>query len=164
MICADFERVFEIGSVFRAENSFTHRHMTEFIGLDLEMTFKEDYHEVLDFIAELFVHIFDGLQTSYRTELDVIRRQYPFEDLKYHRGDKKTLRLTFAEGIKLLREEGGVQVGDYEDLSTANEKLLGKLVKQKHGVDFYILDKFPLEVRPFYTMPDPSNPVCDCRV
>ena len=45
-----------------------------------------------------------------------------------------------------------------EDLSTPNEKLLGRLVKAKYDTDFYILDKFPLAVRPFYTMPDPENP------
>jgi tRNA synthetases class II (D, K and N) len=45
-ICADFERVFEIGPVFRAENSLTHRHMCEFTGLDFEMEIKEHYHEV----------------------------------------------------------------------------------------------------------------------
>ena len=43
--------------------------------------------------------------------------------------------------------------------STPNEKLLGKLVKQKYDTDFFILDKYPLCVRPFYTMPDPFNPV-----
>jgi len=46
-ICCDLKKVFEIGPVFRAENSFTHRHLCEFTGMDLEMTFKEHYHEVL---------------------------------------------------------------------------------------------------------------------
>ncbi len=56
MICADFERVFEIGPVFRAENSMTHRHMTEFTGLDLEMAFDEHYHEVISlFCRDNFV-------------------------------------------------------------------------------------------------------------
>ena len=45
-ICADMGRVFEIAPVFRAEDSNTHRHLTEFVGLDLEMEFKEHYHEV----------------------------------------------------------------------------------------------------------------------
>src|SRR5690348_10272839 len=45
-VCSDFERVFEIGPVFRAEKAFTHRHLTEFIGLDIEMAFYEHYHEV----------------------------------------------------------------------------------------------------------------------
>lgn len=43
------------------------------------------------------------------------------------------------------------------DLSTANEKFLGKLIREKYKTDFYILDKFPLAVRPFYTMPDPND-------
>ena len=45
------------------------------------------------------------------------------------------------------------------DYSTPNEKLLGRLVRAKYDTDFYILDKYPLAVRPFYTMPDPTNPV-----
>ena len=44
-------------------------------------------------------------------------------------------------------------------VSTETERILGKLVKQKYKTDFYMLDKFPLAVRPFYTMPDPENPV-----
>jgi aspartyl/asparaginyl-tRNA synthetase len=47
---------------------------------------------------------------------------------------------------------------DYEDLSTENEKALGNIVKQKYDTDFFFMDKFPLIVRPFYTMPDPENP------
>jgi aspartyl/asparaginyl-tRNA synthetase len=50
-ISADFERVYEVGPVFRAENSNTHRHLTEFTGLDLEMSFERDYHEVLDLVS-----------------------------------------------------------------------------------------------------------------
>merc|ERR1712034_297689 len=60
-------------------------------------------------------------------------------------------------GVKMLRE-AGIEMGDEEDLSTPNEKLLGKLVKAKYDTDFYILDKYPLAVRPFYTMPDPNDP------
>lgn len=48
-------------------------------------------------------------------------------------------------------------MNDDEDLTTANEKFLGKLVKEKYGTDFFILDKYPLAVRPFYTMPDPNS-------
>ena len=46
--------------------------------------------------------------------------------------------------------------------STPNEKFLGKLVKAKYGTDFYILDKYPLAIRPFYTMPDPASKVIFC--
>ncbi|KAI8376517.1 uncharacterized protein BYT42DRAFT_499007 [Radiomyces spectabilis] len=153
-IAADFGRVFEIGPVFRAEDSNTHRHMTEFVGLDMEMAFEEHYHEVLDVLDELFVYIFTNLKERYTREIETVKKQYPFEDFEFL---PKTLRLKYAEGIQMLRD-AGVEIGDYEDLSTANEKFLGKLVKEKYHTDFYILDKFPLEVRPFYTMPDPENP------
>ena len=56
-------------------------------------------------------------------------------------------------------EEDGRELTDCEDLSTRAEQRLGQLVKEKYGADFYILDKFPLDVRPFYTMPDPENDV-----
>ncbi|KAJ3183600.1 aspartate--tRNA ligase dps1 [Gaertneriomyces sp. JEL0708] len=154
MITSDYERVFEIGPVFRAENSQTHRHMTEFVGLDLEMSFDEHYHEVLDLFDGLFVHILDGLKTRYSAEIEVVKRQYPFEDFLFL---PKTLRLEYAEAVKMLKE-AGVQMGDYDDLSTETERVLGRLVKEKYHTDFFMLDKFPLAVRPFYTMPDPSRP------
>ena len=44
--------------------------------------------------------------------------------------------------------------------STENEKRLGGIVKAKYDVDYFIIDKFPLRLRPFYTMPDPEDPVC----
>jgi len=61
-VMADFERVFEIGPVFRAEKSFTHRHMTEFTGLDIEMSIKEHYYEALDLFGDMFAYIFNGLE------------------------------------------------------------------------------------------------------
>lgn len=46
--------------------------------------------------------------------------------------------------------------------STENEKRLGRLIKAKHDTDYYIIDKFPMALRPFYTMPDPEDPVRFC--
>jgi aspartyl/asparaginyl-tRNA synthetase len=57
-----------------------------------------------------------------------------------------------------MLREAGIEIGDFDDLSTESERVLGQLVKQKYSTDFYILDKFPLAVRPFYTMPDPQKP------
>lgn len=68
-IAADMERVYEIGPVFRAENSNTHRHLTEFTGLDLEMAFENNYHEVMDVIDQMFLFIFRGIQHNYRKEV-----------------------------------------------------------------------------------------------
>lgn len=156
LIVADFEKVFEIGPVFRAENSNTHRHMTEFTGLDMEMAFEEHYHEVLDVLSELFVFLFTELKKRYAKEIELVRKQYPVEEFKLPK-DGKMVRITYKEGIQMLKE-AGKDIGDFEDLSTENEKFLGKLVREKYDTDFYILDKFPLEIRPFYTMPDPEDP------
>ena len=62
------------------------------------------------------------------------------------------------QGVALLAKAGIVQ-NELEDLSTENERSLGDIVAEKYETDFYILDKFPLAVRPFYTMPDPADEV-----
>lgn len=154
-ICSDMNRVFEIAPVFRAEDSNTHRHLTEFVGLDLEMAFNEHYHEVLEVLDQMFVHIFKGLQSRFAKEIELVRQQFdrpPFQFLE------PSLRIEWPEAMQMLKDAGEV-VGEFDDLSTAMEKKLGALVKAKYATDFYILDKFPLAVRPFYTMPSPTNPL-----
>jgi nondiscriminating aspartyl-tRNA synthetase len=152
--CSGFEKVFTSGPVFRAENSNTRRHLCEFTGLDLEMAIHEHYDEALDVFSDLFISIFDGINERCKPELERVREQHPFEDLQYLR---PTLKLTYAEGCALLRG-AGIEQDDYEDLSTENEKKLGGIVKEKYATDFFFMDKYPLAVRPFYTMPDPNDP------
>lgn len=73
-LCADMDRVFEIGPVFRAEDSNTSRHLCEFTGLDMEMVIKEHYFEVLDILGDMFVYIFKNLELRYKKELDTIKK------------------------------------------------------------------------------------------
>ncbi|GIL88257.1 hypothetical protein Vretimale_14134 [Volvox reticuliferus] len=152
-ICADFDRVFEVGPVFRAELSFTHRHLCEFMGLDFEMAIHEHYFEVLDVIEKVFGAIFDGLSTKYAKELEFIAQQYPFQVPTF-----KPVRLTFPEGIALLQEGGYPDVDPFGDLNTELERSLGRIVKEKYGTDFFILHRYPSAVRPFYTMPCADDP------
>ena len=105
--CSGFERVFETGPVFRAENSQTRRHLCEFTGFDLEMVIKEHYDEVLDVFSDLFIYIFDGINERCKPELERVREQHPFEDLKYQ---NPTLKITYAEGCQMLRDAGIDQV------------------------------------------------------
>ena len=102
-LCGDLQRVFEIGPVFRAENSNTNRHLCEFTGLDMEMEFKNHYFEVLDVIADLMVFMFEGLKTRFARELKVINDQYPFEEFKCA---NPVVKINFKEGVKLLQEAG----------------------------------------------------------
>ncbi|XP_027330924.1 aspartate--tRNA ligase 2, cytoplasmic-like [Abrus precatorius] len=153
-ICGDFGRVFEIGPVFRAEDSFTHRHLCEFTGLDVEMEIKKHYFEVMDIVDRLFVAMFDSLNHHCKKDLEAVGSQYPFEPLKYLR---QTLRLTYEEGVQMLKD-AGIEIEPFGDLNTEAERKLGQLVLEKYGTEFYILYRYPLAVRPFYTMPCYDNP------
>lgn len=153
-LCGDLQRVFEIGPVFRAENSNTNRHLCEFTGLDMEMEFKNHYFEVLDIIADLMGFMFTEIPKRCARELAVINEQYPFEPFKCA---MPIVRIDFKEGVKLLRE-AGINQEELEDLDTANEKALGAIVKQKYDTDFYMLYGYPANARPFYTMLDAKDP------
>jgi len=154
VLCGDMQRVFEIGPVFRAENSNTNRHLCEFTGLDVEMEFKNHYFEVLDLLADMFVYIFEGLAARFKPELEVVREQYPFADF---RCKTPVVRLDFKEGVKML-EAAGHKQDPLDDLTSENEKALGNLVAEKYETDFYMLYGYPVKARPFYTMIDPKDP------
>ncbi|KAI5845981.1 hypothetical protein BZA05DRAFT_377896 [Tricharina praecox] len=157
LVVGGFERVMEIGPVFRAENSQTHRHMTEFTGLDMEMAFNEHYHEVMEVLADMLVNVFKGLRQNFAKEISIVRDQYPIEEFKFPESGKDVLVLTFKQGVAMLHEAGHNDVSNLEDLSTEMERTLGRLVRAKYDTDFYVLDKFPSAARPFYTMPDPAD-------
>ena len=154
-IASDMERVFEIGPVFRAENSHTRRHLCEFTGLDLEMAIEDHYMETLEVIHNMFKHIFNGLESRWAKELKVIREQYDSEPVTF---TEEPCVLHWPEAMELLKTEGGFDMGnEMGDLTGAMELALGKIVKEKYGTDFFMLDKYPAEIRPFYTMPDPED-------
>lgn len=181
----DLPRVFEVGPVFRAENSNTHRHLTEFVGLDVEMRINEHYYEVLDVAEGLFHYMFTQLSQCTK-ELGAVCSQYPFEPLVWkmtpermeelgvgiiekgekgsdpygalvHNMDSRMLRLNYKHCIELLNTVVEEKLSPTDDINTTNEKLLGRLVKERYGVDFFISDRFPSTVRPFYTMPCPDD-------
>lgn len=154
-ISSDLTRVFEIGPVFRAENSNTRRHLCEFTGLDLEMSIDDHYMETLEVIHEMFKHIFTGLESKMANEIAVIREQYASEAVTF---TDEPCVLHWPEAMEILTEKG-FDIGEgMGDLTGAMELALGEVVKEKYGTDFFMLDKYPMEIRPFYTMPDPENP------
>ncbi|KAJ5447204.1 Nucleic acid-binding OB-fold [Penicillium cf. griseofulvum] len=158
-IAADFGRVYEIGAVFRAENSNTHRHLTEYTGLDIEMAIEEHYHEMLETLDAVIKHILKGIYTKHRREVELVKDQFPSEDVVWL---EQTPIIRFTDGIKMLNDSGwlnedGEQLPLDEDLGTRDEIRLGELVKEQYGTDYYILDKFPRGARPFYTMPDAED-------
>lgn len=160
-INADFNRVFEIGPVFRAENSFSSRHLCEFVGLDIEMALSPcglnnsnnnplyDYHEIIRTFWGMLVNVFENINSKYKKEIDYIKSLHKLENLKY---SQQPFILNFKDGVTMLNNAGFEQ-SITDDLSTVNEKELGRLVREQFGYDLFVLDKYPLSVRPFYTMP-----------
>ncbi|KAJ5499693.1 Nucleic acid-binding OB-fold [Penicillium expansum] len=146
-IAGDMENVFEIAPF-------------SFSGLDFEKTFRGHYHEVLDFAEDLLVFILTQLKERYASQIAIIQKSYPKAgDFKLPK-DGKALRMNYMDGVALLKE-AGVDVSEQErfenDFSTAMEKQLGQIIREKYDTDFYVLDKFPMAVRPFYTKADPND-------
>jgi len=154
-IAGDMERVFEIGPVFRAENSNTPRHLTEFTGLDFEMEIHNTWEEIIDFAEDLLIFIFNGLRERCKYWMEVIQREYP-EAGNFKIPEGRAPRIRFADGIKMLNE-AGIEASPDEDISTTNEKTLGRIILQKYHTDFYFLTHYPTAARPFYTHLDPST-------
>merc|ERR1719414_2736076 len=121
------------------------------------MTFYESYHEVLDVLDGLFKYMFEQLTTRCAHLITAVNTQYEAQPFVW---SAQTPRLTYEEGIQMLRDanvEGIPDDTSAYDLSTEHEKLLGGLVRDKYNSDFYMLIRYPLAVRPFYTMPDPTD-------
>lgn len=109
----------------------------------------------------MLVFILTQLKERYQKEIAVIQKSYPKAgDFKLPK-DGKALRLNYMDGVALLKE-AGVDTSEQErfenDFTTAMEKQLGQIIREKYDTDFYVLDKFPMAVRPFYTKADPKDP------
>ena len=115
-ISSDLTKVFEIGPVFRAENSNTRRHLCEFTGLDLEMAINDHYMETLEVIHNMFRHIFTGLESRLAKELAIIREQYPSEPCTF---TDEPCVIHWPEAMEILEKEG-LDIGDgMADLTSA---------------------------------------------
>ena len=101
----------------------------------------------------MFKYIFNGLEEHYSRELKIIREQYPSEPVQF---TDKPVIIHWQEAMKMLKENG-IEQDELDDLSSAVELQLGKLVKDKYHTDFFILDQYPAKIRPFYTMPSKDN-------
>lgn len=150
-MAAGFERVFEIGPVFRAEPSFTTRHATEFTGFDFEMSFIASHQDVMALWAEAIVHAVQRIADEYG---EAIKQAYGVEVVV------PTLpfpQLTMAEA-KALLVANNVSSDREGDLSPEEERALGEITKQQHGHEFIFITEYPTSVRPFYHMRSADNP------
>lgn len=146
-----FERVYEVGPVFRAEPHDTARHINEYVSLDAEMGFIRDHLDVMAQCRDVIAGMLAALGESCRAELDMLGVALPAVPVEIP-------RIHFADAQDLILARHGVDVRGEPDLSPQDERWLGEWAREAHGSDFVFVTGYPMRKRPFYTHPDPRRP------
>lgn len=145
-----FERVFEVGVVFRAEPSYTTRHVTEYTGMDAEMGFIDGVEEVMATLEHTMQRIMKHIGATCARELALFGAAVP-EPIPIP-------RIRLSEAFEILRTEYNKVIPDGEDIDSEGERFIGEYVKKKYNSDFVFLTHYPTAVRAFYSLPSPDNP------
>lgn len=150
-IAAGFERVFEIGPVFRANPSHTVRHDTEFTSVDMEMAWVKSHEDVMHFEEQWIAHT-----------LEVVKEKHG-EDIKKHFGVEVVVpslpfpRITMKDAQEILKKEGHTSERE-DDLDPEGERKLAKYVAKEFSHEFVFVTDYPISIRPFYHMRHEDNP------
>jgi len=131
-MAAGFERIFEIGPVFRADPSFTARHMTEFTGVDVEISWIKSHEEVMEFEERWLQYVYQRVKDTYGEEikeyfgLDLVVPEVPFP------------RIPMADVIRILKERGyAIPAEKKGDIDPGGEREIAAYVKEKYDHDLY---------------------------
>lgn len=146
-MAAGFERIFEIGPVFRADPSFTARHMTEFTGVDVEISWIKSHEEVMEFEERWLQYVYQRVKDTYGEEIkeyfgvDLVVPEVPFP------------RIPMADVIRILKDRGySIPADKKGDIDPGGEREIAAYVKEKFNHDFVFITNWPATVRPFYHM------------
>jgi aspartyl-tRNA synthetase len=152
-MAAGFERVFEFGPVFRADPSFTSRHMTEFTGIDMEISYIDSHEDVMRFLENMLQYVYQRVKEEHDAVIkehfgvDIAVPSVPFP------------RLTMAQAVDILKAEGYTLPPEKKgDIDPGGERTLADWVKKNYDHDFFYLIDWPITVRPFYHMRHEDNP------
>jgi nondiscriminating aspartyl-tRNA synthetase len=145
-----FERVFEIGSVFRAEPHFTTRHVNEYTSLDAEMGFIDNFKDVTAMLTKVLRKIFEALDEEgaeylklYNAEISKVPSEIPHVKL--------------AEIKEIIAKKYKYAIPEDTDIDPEGERLASRYAKEEFNCDFVFLTHYPWKFRPFYTMPSREN-------
>ncbi|PZG08490.1 aspartate--tRNA(Asn) ligase [Micromonospora craterilacus] len=141
-----FERVYEVGPVFRAEPHDTVRHLAQYTSLDAELGFVTDHRDVMAVLQDTLAGTLDvvgdragAALATLGVELPAVPGQIP--------------AVHFTEALKIAGAPA-----DEPDLAPAHERALGEWARREHGSEFLFVTGYPMAKRPFYTHPDPARP------
>lgn len=150
MMVGVFERVFEIAPVYRAEKHDTSRHLNEYISVDFEMGYLENFQELMEMETKMLQYTLDYIKQEYLPELTLLKVVVPevisIPAIKFH------------EAKQMIAAEYNREIKDLEDFEPEEEKLLYKLIYKKTGSEFVFVTHYPTKKRPFYAMEDLENP------
>lgn len=148
MVASGFERVFEIGQVFRAEEHHSSRHLNEYVSLDVEIGFVEDVHEIMNWETELLKYMFTNVNLQCKGELEKLGVKLPLIT--------EIPKITLKEAQNILSNK--YQKSSPEgDLNGEGEKLIGEYVKEKYNSEFVFITNYPSATRPMYTLPSKNS-------
>jgi len=147
-----FERVFEVGPVFRAEPHATVRHLNEYVSLDAEMGFIRDHHDVMAVVRDVIAAMLDHVRQHHAAELALVGATLP--DVP-----QPIPEIDFREAQALIAQYADWDPRGEPDLAPADEKWLGDWARKKLRSEFLFVTGYPREKRPFYTMPAPNDPI-----
>ncbi|MEU4289332.1 aspartate--tRNA(Asn) ligase [Kribbella sp. NPDC026596] len=141
-----FERVFEVGPVFRAEPHDTVRHLAEYVSLDAEFGFIQDHRDVLVVLRSTIAGMLAAVGERAGGALERLGVELPEIPV-----DVPVVH--FSEALKIAGANP-----DEPDLAPADERAIGEWALREHGSDFVAVEGYPMVKRPFYTHPQPSDP------
>ncbi|MFI5933244.1 aspartate--tRNA(Asn) ligase [Actinoplanes sp. NPDC051494] len=134
-----FERVYEVGPVFRAEPHDTARHLAQYTSLDAELGFIEDHRDVMAVLTTVVAGMVATVSARTGVDVPVVPPEIP--------------AVHFADALRIAGAPD-----DEPDLAPAHERALGEWALREHGSDFVFVTGYPMAKRPFYTHPQPSDP------
>ncbi len=144
MVISGFERVYEVGSVYRAEQHSTNRHLNEYVSMDFEMGFIRDEEEVMEMEENLLKSLFLKLKTEGETLFETLEVQCP-------EVPDRIPRIKMSEAVEILREHYG-RIDLEGDLDPQGERQIAAFIKEKYNSEFVFITHYPRRKRPMYTM------------
>ena len=150
-IAADLDRVFNMGPVFRAEKSFTTRHLTEYTSFDVELGYIDSFKEVCKFEQEMIKYALKNIKDIYGED---IKRVFNI-NIKIPQGDFPYITV---KDIKEKLAQKGVPSKEEGDFSPEEERAISEIMEKETGCEFVFVHDYPHKNRAFYHMKDNSNP------
>jgi nondiscriminating aspartyl-tRNA synthetase len=149
LVGSGYERVYEVGAVYRAEEHNTTRHLNEYISLDYEMGFIESFYDVTKVETELLRFMFGHVEESCKDLLALYGAEFP-------KVPAEIPHMKLSEAAEILQSKFNKEVDG--DLDPEGEQLICQHVKEETGSDFVFMTHYPTEKRPMYTYPCDEDP------